>query len=32
MNTLLGAIIIALVVYVIGIVIGRLIFGSETNS
>ena len=32
MNTLLGAIVIALVVYIIGLVIGRLIFGSQSNS
>jgi hypothetical protein len=32
MQTLLGAIIVALVVYVIGIIIGRLIFGGSENA
>jgi hypothetical protein len=32
MSTLFGAIFIALVVYFIGIVIGRIVWGSESNN
>ncbi len=32
MNTLLGAIIVGLVVYAVGLLIGRLIWGGSDNS
>jgi hypothetical protein len=32
MNTLFGAIIVALIVYVLGLLIGRMLFGTSENN